>query len=132
MISTEVENIRRGLEELHCSLRRFAEITGWSQPRLAEILRGARQPGRYELALFTRTVARMKALQADVRLHVGAPILICWTAAIRGILDARLAGSGDYSVGIRYPEPPVPTLPSPDGLTGADRVAETVGGLVNA
>jgi hypothetical protein len=104
MISTEVENIARGLEELHCSLRRFAEITRYSQPRLAEILRGAREPGRYELALFTRALDRMRSLQADVRADYGN-VSIVWSPAIRDVLESRHAkGNHDYGVGIRHQE----------------------------
>jgi hypothetical protein len=99
-----VENIARGLEELHCSLRKFAEITRYSQPRLAEILRGARQPGRYELALFTQTLTRMRQLQADVRADYGN-VSVVWSPSVRDVLEARHSkGNHDYGVGIRHDE----------------------------
>lgn len=48
MVSMEIENIRKGLFELRCSVSQFAAIAGWSQPRLSELFSGKRQPAYYE------------------------------------------------------------------------------------
>jgi len=115
MLSSEVENIAKGLKELHCSGLQFAQVSGYSQPRLAEILRGVKQPGRYELALFKRTLDDMRSLLAQVRSDIGSPVRIVWTASLRETLENRRNGHPrDYGVGIIRPNPELAN----DGLTG--------------
>jgi hypothetical protein len=105
MVSAKVENIRKSLAELHCSVLQFSKIAHFSQPRLAEMLRGAREMGPYQAKFFEETLKEMASLQRDVRAHVGHPIHIVWTSQIWDVLEhRRKTGKNDFSVGITYPE----------------------------
>ncbi len=109
---TSVEEIKKKLDELHCSVLQFAKLTNFPQPRLWEALSGKRELGPYQTKFFLATLAEMTALQAAVREHLGAPVVIVWNhAAWQSMEHRRATGKGDFGVGVKYPKPEPETFP---------------------
>jgi hypothetical protein len=131
MVSHEIEQIRKALLALKCSVNQFSKIIHWPQPRVAEFLRGAKQPGFYELSLFKQTVKRMESLQADVRADYGN-VSICWTPSVWDVLESRHAKHDhSYSVGIRHSDA-TKEQSELDRLAETDRIAAKVAEIATA